>query len=248
MNSLRYEALHWAWYYFFRSRKKVILHNASPLISVNIPTLAQGSQKDHLITLKRLLSEYLPQQTYPHYEAIVYCDGPNEEVNKMVGLLKDKRIKLYSSERTLSLIGHPQTREGIKRAEGDYLVRMNDDNNPFPLYLETLLGGFDEDVGVVYGRVVFKGAARRQHGNVFTNKFHRQIPNDLKAFILPRDHKHSVKHTNIDCMNYMVRMDLAKKLVDAWSDEFHADWLFLEALIKTGASMKFIDQLLGAKH
>ncbi|MCX5713510.1 MAG: hypothetical protein NT033_01585, partial [Candidatus Omnitrophica bacterium] len=56
-----------------------------------------------------------------------------------------------------------------------------------------------------------------------------------------------LKLENIDCMNYMVRMNLAKKYVNYWSDDFIADFLFLEGLLKNGLMAKFIDEIIGEK-
>jgi hypothetical protein len=250
VNTWKYEIIKWVYYYCFDSREKTIISVESPkLISIIIPTLAKGKQRNHFLLLKKLLCRYLPNQKYNHYEAIVYCDGPNQDVYEMVTSLSDERIKVYSSDKTFGLYGHPQTREGIKIAKGDFFIRMNDDNYPHPEYLETLLGGFDEHTGVVYGRVAFKGKARQgDHCYVFLNEKHRGIPNDLKAFILPRDIKGSIWRTNIDCMNYMVRMEIAKQYIDKWSDDFAADWFFIEAIQKAGIQFKFVDRLIGDKR
>ncbi|MBD3248793.1 hypothetical protein GF336_01995 [Candidatus Woesearchaeota archaeon] len=57
-----------------------------------------------------------------------------------------------------------------------------------------------------------------------------------------------IKPKNIDCMNYMVKMDLAKKYVDSWDNSFAADWFFIEKLLKENVKYKFIDKLIGVKR
>ena len=205
-------------------------------ISIVVPTLCRGEQADHLPKLKKLLAEYLPKQSYKNYEAIVFCDGRNERVEAMVASLKDNRIKVCFTEKAEGKWGHPRTRLGIARATGEYFVRMNDDNKPYEHYLETLLSGFDNEAGITYGRVVFRGTARMYHRRSFKS-----------FFIIPGDKAGVLRVANIDCMNYMVKMDLAKKYVDRWNDEFCADWSFLEGIVAHGHRAKFIDEIIGEK-
>jgi hypothetical protein len=205
-------------------------------VSIIIPTLSKGTQADHLSKLKELLSVYLPNQTHKNYEAIVWCDGPNEMVDSMIASLKDKRIKKYSTDTTLAKWGHPQTRFGIDIATGYFFVRMNDDNKPYRCYLRYLVNAFNHETGITYGRVIFKGDARKAHNQSL-----------FDSFLIPRDKKGELKHSNIDCMCYMVRMDLAKKHVKSWNDEFAADWCFIEALLKEGIKSVFVDKIIGEK-
>lgn len=220
---------------FYNGNKTDIQHRK---ISLIIPTLSKGKQSDHFPKLKKLLSEYLPKQTYKNYEANVWCDGPNEKVEKMVMSLHDERIKVYSSKETIGLWGMPQTRQGIEMAEGDFFVRMNDDNIPYKNYLQTLIEGFEEGVGIVYGRVIFRGEARRRWGFVFK---------EANSFILPKDKEGTLCMGNIDCMNYMVRMDLAKSFVNNWINKEVADWNFIETLLKNNVKAVFINKIIGEK-
>jgi len=206
-------------------------------VSIIIPTLSKGKQADHLEMLRDLLSLHLPRQTYQNFEAFVYCDGLNPEVESMIRGLKDDRIKVLATETTLGKWGHPQTRLGIAAATGDYFVRMNDDNIPWPNYLETLVSGFGPGVGIVYGRIIYKGEARRAHSRAL-----------MKSFVIPADKKGSLEHMNIDLMNYMVRLDLAKQNIQYWDDSYAADWVFLDALLRQGARVVFEDKLIGEKY
>lgn len=216
------------------------------MISVIIPTLSKGIQEDHLPKLRRLLIEYLPNQTYNNYEAIVYCDGPNEKVEEMIESLNDSRIKVYSTPETIGKWGHPQTRMGIQLAGGNFFLRMNDDNYPYEAYLETLKSGFEEGVGIVYARVLFKGDARKDHEKIFKRKSFAGIRNELKD-TLPRDNAGTLASCNIDCMNYMIRMNLAKKFVDFWNDNYDADWKFIEKLLEENTKYRFVNKIIGDK-
>jgi len=205
-------------------------------VSIIVPTLSKGKQADHLVKLRRLLSTYLPEQSHNNYEVIVVCDGSNAMVGEMVNSLDDKRIRKYATASTVGKWGHPQTRIGIEKATGDFFVRLNDDNVPHRNYLSCLLSGFDEKVGIVYGRVVFDGEARREHDSSLGN-----------SFVIPGDKRGELKLTNVDCMCYMVRMNFAKQYVQSWNDRLAADWFFLEGMLKDGVKTKFIDRIIGEK-
>ena len=99
------------------------------LVSILIPTLAKGAHAGRLAPLKALLGQHLPTQSHQDYEAIVYCDGRNNDVERMIAGLADLRIRVYwTADTDNSAWGHPQTRRGIDVARGDYFVRINDDS------------------------------------------------------------------------------------------------------------------------
>ncbi len=211
-------------------------HKCNEKVSIVIPTLSKNGQADHLLKLRKLLSDYLPNQRYDNYEAIVYCDGPNMMVKDMILSLNDSRVKFFHTDSTIGLWGHPQTRMGIVAGSGSFFVRMNDDNKPSKNYLETLISGFDHDIGIVYGRVVYKGEARNVHYTSLET-----------SFIIPGDRNGTLREKNIDCMNYMVRMNLAKAYVKCWNDSYSADWFFIEALLRDGIKTRFRNVIIGEK-
>jgi Glycosyl transferase family 2 len=208
------------------------------LVSILIPTLARGRHAGRLATLKALLADHLPTQTHQHYEAIVYCDGRNDAVEHLVAGLDDARIRVYwTADAAASAWGHPQTRLGIDVALGDYFVRVNDDNRPYPGYLRTLMEGFSEDTGISYARVVFKGEARRAYSYLLRG-----------SYVIPRDHAGVLKNGNIDCLCYMVRMDLARRYRDHWGDMYAADWRFLEAMLADGVKANYVNRCVADKY
>lgn len=208
------------------------------LVSIVIPTLARGQHAGRLATLKALLAEHLPAQTHQNYEAIVYCDGHNDNVERMVAELDDARVHVYATDDTVeSSWGHPQTRLGIDAAQGDYFVRINDDNKPYPDYLRTLLQGFPGDTGISYARVIFKGDARRAYSCLLHG-----------SFVIPRDHSGVLENGNIDCLCYMVRMDLTRRYRDYWGDMYAADWRFLEVMLAAGVKANYTNRLVADKY
>lgn len=231
--------------YRFQVRNVLLRRRRAPIpsrmfsekVSIIIPTLSKGNHAGHLASLRNLLAEYLPGQIHNNYEALVYCDGPNPMVEAMVRSLNDDRIRVYMTDETIGKWGHPQTRMGIVAATGTFFVRMNDDNKPYKNYLQTLIQGFDREVGVVYGRIIYKGEARIAHRNSLVH-----------SFVIPGDLRGELRLRNIDCMNYMVRMDLAKRHAEDWRDIYAADWGFIEALLNSGVKAEFRDEIIGEKR
>lgn len=205
-------------------------------VSVVIPTLSKNRHLKHLLSLEKLLVRYLPNQDHKNYEAIVWCDGFNKKVEDLVNKLNDDRIKIYHTDSFIGKHGHPQTRLGIDVATGDFFVRINDDNRPYKNYLSSLVEGFNQEIGIVYGRIIYKGQARKVHSNSLSD-----------SFVIPGDKKGELKRRNVDCMCYMVKMDLAKRYINYWDDRFAADWFFLEALLTNKTKSKFIDRIIGEK-
>ena len=235
-----YRYLH-TWYYqvktvFLSYSKSEELDNSNKKVSIIVPTLSKGPQADHLFKLRKLLSVYLPNQNHKNYEVIVWCDGPNANVEEMIVSLKDERIRVYSTDNTIGKWGHPQTRMGIEKATGDFFVRMNDDNIPYRNYLSSLIGGFNNGAGIVYGRVIYKGDARTAHKEALAN-----------SFVIPGDKRGELRHMNIDCMCCMVQMDLAKKYVQCFNDRYAADWFFIKDMLKDNIKARFIDRIIGEK-
>ena len=154
----------------------------------------------------------------------------------------DHRLVYKNTDGKESGWGHVQTRWGILESEAMFIVRMSCDNEPFPEYLDVLVSGFADGIDAVYGRVVFSGSAAREHLPTFT-----EYPNELGAFILPKDQSGSLKFRNIDCMNYMVRSDAAKRHAAFWSGSFVADWDFIKAIYEKESQVRFVDGIIGYK-
>jgi len=228
-------------------RWKPTKDSSAVTVEIIIPFPAQGrvSPPKHdyyLRNLRKLITTYLPQQTFSKYTATIYCDGENPEVCSLIEKLSDNRFRYKSTDGNESGWGHVQTRMGILESEADFIVRMNCDNEPFPEYLEALLSGFADGIDAVYGRVIYSGLAALEHLPTFAD-----YPNALQAFVLPKDKSGTFEFRNIDCMNYMVRSEAAKRHASFWSQSFVADWDFIEAVSNNGFTAAFIDRIVGYK-
>lgn len=226
------------WLFQAHHYAKLVKSLAKKKITILIPTYARGAQADHFDSLCRLLSEYLPNQTFQNFEVLVYCDGRNPLVHDFVKSLQDDRIRYFETKETLARWGHPQTRLGIKMATGDFFVRMNDDNIPYKHYLATLISGFyDESIDITYARVKFGGDARKAYWAYLK-----------KSFLIPGDKIGALQNGNIDCMCYMLKTATARSFVDSWLDSRAADWWFIDTCINKGIKFRFIDRIVGIKR
>lgn len=212
---------------------------SSSLVSIVIPTLCTGPHIHRIQALERLLRHDLPAQSHTNYEALVISDGPNPSVATLVNSIGDPRVRYAATKTRTGCWGHPATRLGLGLARGDYFVRMNDDNRPYKDFLASLLSGFRGGVEVTYARVVFANEARRFWAPYFVDRW---------TYIIPSDHMDHLHSDNIDCMNVMVSMGVAKARAAAWSDAIDADWHFLEAVLSGGAKCAFVDRLIGQKN
>ena len=228
-------------------RWKPAKDSSAVMVELIIPFPAQGrvsakKQDYYLRNLRKLITIYLPQQIFGKYAATIYCDGENLEVRSLIEKLSDNRFRYKSTDGKESGWGHVQTRMGILESEADFIVRMNCDNQPFPEYLEALIYGFSDGIDAVYGRVIYSGPAAREHLPTFAD-----YPNALQAFILPKDKVGVLEFRNIDCMNYMVRSEAAKRHASFWNESFVADWDFIQEISKNGDKTQFIDRIIGYK-
>ena len=223
------------------------IKNSAGSVEIIIPFPAQGRVSPlkhdyYMRSLRKLITTHLSQQTYTNYRATIYCDGENPEVSSLLEKIADHRFSYRSTDGKESSWGHVQTRLGILESEARFIVRMNCDNEPFPEYLEALLSGFADGIDAVYGRVIYSGPAAREHLPTFAD-----YPNVLQAFVLPKDKSGVLEFRNIDCMNYMVRSEAAKRNASFWSQSFVAEWDFIDAVSNHGLAAAFVDRIIGYK-
>ena len=208
------------------------------LISLVVPTLCKDQHAHRIVSLRALLSDYLPRQTYAHYEALIVSDGPNAIVEALVQEIGDSRLSYHHTEQTTGFGGLPETRLGFDMCSGTYCVRMNDDNQPYPNYLEALLSGFDSNVDFVYGRVIFSGEAR---------KFWRSYFSGMSSYILPNDRDGVIHANNIDWMSFMFRTEVARRHGESMCRSVYGDWEFITELLNHKVPGRFVDRLVGHK-
>lgn len=210
-----------------------------PLISIIVPTLCKNEHAHRITDLHELLSIYLPAQTYSHYEVLVISDGPNAKVKSLVDDLSDERVRYMSTEETTGFGGLPETSLGFEVCGGQFCLRMNDDNRPYPNYLDALLSGFRDDVDFTFARVVFSDEARAFWGGHFSG---------MSSYILPNDKDGTIHENNVDWMNFMFRTETARVHRAAMCTSWYGDWAFISELIAQGIPGRFVDRLVGHKR
>jgi len=108
-----------------------------PTISVVIPTY----KRPYLI--KRVIQSVF-NQTYQNFEIVIVDDSPDNETEKVVNNLQDKRIK-YIHTKTKTNPARARNR-GVKESSPDskYIAFLDDDDQYFPLFLEKTIKRLEE--------------------------------------------------------------------------------------------------------
>ena len=111
--------------------------------------------KTPIYKLKRLYKS-ISNQTYDHWEWIVYDDSPPEytEASEYIQLLseQDENIRLYRNEKNSGIIGEVK-KKAFLLGEGDILVEVDHDDELVDTCLENLLTAYSysDEIGFVYG-------------------------------------------------------------------------------------------------
>jgi len=93
------------------------------------------------------------RQRHENWELIAVTDGPNPGAAHVVDVVKDPRVRLIQTEKSLGRWGHPHRQKGIDAAAGEWIGMSNDDNYYVPGYLEQMLTA-GENADLVQCRVL----------------------------------------------------------------------------------------------
>ena len=99
-----------------------------PLVSV----IMSEYNTDEKLLLKSI--ESIIKQTYKNIELILIDDCGKNNVKKMVSKFNDSRIKVYKNEKNSGLVY--SLNKAIKKATGEYIVRMDTDDYSYPKRIE----------------------------------------------------------------------------------------------------------------
>jgi glycosyltransferase involved in cell wall biosynthesis len=205
----------------------------NPLITVRIG--AYGSPDE---LCGRALASVLGQ-TYPHWEAVVVCDGPAPETQARVEALGDARLRCFQRPRNGP---YPQTsparwmvagvhpfNEGVALARGAWIAPMDQDDAWSPHHLEVLLERARRTrAELVYGatRVVVDGVGETYFG---------RWPPELGDF----GFQAAMYHAGLSGFLYDVNAYL--------SDE-PADWNLARRMLEAGVRADFADTIVGTYY
>lgn len=120
------------------------MRNAPPLVSVIIPT------RNRAALLRRAVRSVL-EQSYSDFECFVVDDASEDETRDVVETFRDSRVSYL--RRTTCGGASAARNDGIRRARGDYIAFLDDDDEWQPTKLElqvSLLRSLPRDFGLVY--------------------------------------------------------------------------------------------------
>ncbi len=131
-------------------------YSSNPLITVRVGTYQGGD-----LLFDRALRS-VQQQSYPHWEAVVVCDGQDSQTAERVAALGDPRFTCFQRPRNgpypsdkharWQVAGAHPFNEAVARARGAWIAPIDDDDEWSPDHLELLLGAaLHTQAEVVYG-------------------------------------------------------------------------------------------------
>ena len=136
-----------------------------PKVSVIIPTYNRPDLIGPAI-------QSVLDQTYKDFELIVVDDGVEERAEKVVKSFYDERIRYIQNE--MSCGGGAARNTGIKKAKGEFIAFLDDDDQWVPEKLEIQMEEFErtgEDVGFCFSAVTQK----RDDGNKVSIVYNGEI-------------------------------------------------------------------------
>jgi len=122
----------------------------NPLVSI-----ITSSYKKH-DELKSCVNSVL-NQTYTNWEHLICSDGYDEITENIVKEYNDERIKYFFTEQTNDW-GSTQKNILTNKANGKYLVYLDDDNIIYPEHLSTVtIGFYGGNIGMVISKIDYDG-------------------------------------------------------------------------------------------
>jgi glycosyltransferase involved in cell wall biosynthesis len=201
------------------------------LVSVRIGVYRPGPT-----LFERALPSVLAQ-TYPHWEAVLVCDGPDEETAARVAALGDDRVRLLQRPRNGPYPEDPAKRwrvagvhpfnQAVAAARGSWIAPLDQDDEWVPDHLEVLLAAARRTgAEVVYGaaRVVLEDGAETWFGS---------WPPRLAEF----GFQTAIYHGHLAEFCYDVNAHLL--------DE-PADWNLARRMLEAGVNFEFVEQIVAS--
>ena len=177
---------------------------------------------DRVDCLRRCLRS-VKALTYRDYEHIVVSDAPPQavldEIRRIVEQEDDGRVRYFDLGRRFNNWGIAPAAVGLRRAIGEYVCFLSDDNGYTPEHVGNLVGAFDCDpaLGFVYSSCRYAGRLVLSH------------PEPAPA--------------RIDLGQPMFRRELFAAHLgnDLPFDMLAWDWYLIDALMKKGVAWKHVD-------
>ena len=165
-----------------------------PLISCIMP--AYNAARFLRIAIDSILA-----QTYENFELIIVNDGSSDDTEKIILSYNDPRIVYLKNEKNIKLI--KTLNRGIDIARGDFISRMDSDDQALPTLFETELKEFSrhQEVGIV-NTLTYHMSEDGKH--VRKNRYVTRLSSQAISVICPL--RNVISHPGV-----MVRTELMKK-------------------------------------
>jgi hypothetical protein len=154
----------------------------------------------------RIFIDCLLIQTDQNWRLYIMYDGPApQDIQEVIGLYKDPRIKFYCSRKRNQNFGHPNRRMMLEKLHGendDFVLLTNEDNYYIPSFIECMMQQATRTIGLVY-----------------CDTIHSHFQYTL--------HKSELKCGYIDMGAFIVRYPIAKSVGFRY-DDFAADGMYAE--------------------
>src|SRR5574340_1133697 len=119
-------------------------NNSQPLVSVIMPVYNAGEYLVEAI-------DSIIKQTYRNFEFIIINDNSSDESWKIIRRYQKKYprfIKTVNLTKTMNRGGDACANEGLKKAKGKYIARMDADDIAFPKRLEKQVGFLEKNPNI----------------------------------------------------------------------------------------------------
>lgn len=201
----------------------------APLVSARIGVYRPGPE-----LFDRAVASILAQ-SYPHWEAILVCDGPEPEVAARVERLGDERVRCVQRPRNgpypqdaaarWRVAGVHPFNQAVALARGDWIAPLDQDDEWTPDHLEVLLDGARRS-----GAEVVFGAARVVLGEDAETWFGSWPPR-VGEF----GFQAAIYHAGLADFTYDVNAHLRGE---------PADWNLARRMLEAGVSFEFVERIV----
>lgn len=144
---------------YFKKRNSIINNNLiylsnyefdyEPLVSIII------LNRNGFRYLKRLFEDFTKKTNYSNYEIIVVDNNSSDNSVNFLKTLKELNIKIIENKENVSF--SKGNNEGVKIANGEYILLLNNDIEPTYGWLNEMMGTiiYNENVGAVGAKLIF---------------------------------------------------------------------------------------------
>jgi len=145
-------------------------------------------------------------QTNPNWKIIIWHDGPNPELKKVVESFVDDRIKYIENDTNLGAWGAYNRKKALEIVDTKYVIQTTIQEYYVPITVDTIL---QHDIDFIYWNVIHHSA------NYFVLNSYPKV-------------------NFIDWSNFVIKTEIARKVNINHPEEYCGDGMFVEDCFKSG--------------